>query len=189
MLRLRLGLRLLYAPVEQGVHCGRRYFRIAGQGPRVKWKRNADGHRRSIDEALEIARRNGVEVPEDVVFFVAEPGELNGTSGGLLSGQTLESARGPTVSEHEDGRIRWEDHYNRYGKVPFQIHPDVLTSDEAIVAVFQHEMHELSLLRRVFTLSKNRCMVATDIGTRSRQVDLANFTISRGMKPINWSCV
>jgi hypothetical protein len=39
-----------------------------------------------------------------------------------------------------------------------------LMSDEAIVAVFQHEMHELSLLRRVFTVSENRSMVATDYG-------------------------
>jgi hypothetical protein len=32
------------------------------------------------------------------------------------------------------------------GKVPFLIRPDILKSDEAIVAVFAHELHELEVL-------------------------------------------
>ena len=106
---------------------------------------------------------------------MAEPKELKGTFKDLFSGQDFESARGPSVSEHRDGRIYWQDHFNRYGKIPFRIHPDVLTSDEAIVAVFQHEMHELLLLRRVFMLSQNRTMDATDYGIQVSTRRPGNF--------------
>jgi hypothetical protein len=35
------------------------------------------------------------------------------------------------------------------GKVPFIVRPDVLQSDEAIVAVFAHEIHELQSIREL----------------------------------------
>jgi hypothetical protein len=66
--------------------------------------------------------------------------------------------------EHPDGYIYWSDHYNISGKVPFLVHPDVLTSDEAIVAVLQHEMFELTELREVFVSSPQRRMSAIDYG-------------------------
>jgi hypothetical protein len=128
----------------------RRNIRIGGQGPKLRWKKNKGGLKRTIKEAVEIARKHGVEVPEDVEFFEADPGELKGSLRGLFSGQRFETARGPDVSPRSDGRIHLADHYNREGKIPFQVHADVLTSDEAIVAVFQHEMYELSLIREVF---------------------------------------
>jgi hypothetical protein len=40
----------------------RRVFRIGGQGPKIRWKKNKGGSKRTIEEALAIARRNGVEV-------------------------------------------------------------------------------------------------------------------------------
>jgi hypothetical protein len=141
-----LGRRLLAA----------RAFRIGGQGPKVRWKRYKGGLKRTIDEALAMAKRHGVEVPEDVEFFEAEPGELEGSLKGFFAGQRFETARGPRVTEHEDGRIDWRNHDNKDRKVPFRIHPDVLTSDEAIIAVFPHERHDLSLLREVFLRSKTR---------------------------------
>ncbi len=114
-------------------------------------------------------------MPEDVEFFEAEPGELEGSLRGYFAGRRFETARGPESRRTEDGRIHWQDHYNKDGKIPFRIHPDVLTSDEAIVAVFQHEMHELSLLREVFTRSKTGSMNGTDYGLQTAAGRPANF--------------
>jgi hypothetical protein len=172
---LRACLHYFHGLVVSVVHRVLRRFRIRGWAPTVQWKQNEDALIRSIQEAIAIAQTYGVEIPVDVTFFVAEPGELKGTLGGLFAGQDFESARGPGVTEHKDGRIYWQDHFNRYKKIPFQIHPDVLTSDEAIVAVFQHEMHELSLLRRVFMLSENATMDATDYGNQVSAWRAGNF--------------
>ncbi len=143
----RLLLQIRDALLQRRLLRARRGFRIGGQGPKVRWKNNRGGLKRTIEEAVAIARSYGVEVPEDVEFFEAEPGELEGSLKAFFAGQRFETARGPRVTEHEDGRIYWRNHYNKDRKIPFRIHPDVLTSDEAISAVLQHEMHELSLLR------------------------------------------
>lgn len=46
--------------------------------------------------------------------------------------------------------VRWSDFvHDRTKKVPFLIRPDVLRRDEAIVAVFTHEMDELRNLRQM----------------------------------------
>jgi hypothetical protein len=161
-----LGRRRLHA---------RRAFRIGGQGPKIRWKRNKGGLKRTIEQAVAIAGKHGVDVPADVEFFEAEPGALEGGLEWFFSGQRFETARGPRVTEHEDGRVYWQDHHNKNGKVPFQIHPDVLTSDEAIVAVIQHEMHELSLLREVFTESQSDSMDGTDYGLQTSEGRDANF--------------
>ena len=152
-----------------------RHFRVRGQAPTLQWRQNDHALVRSIHEAISIAQKYGVIIPEDVTFFVAEPGELKGTLRELLFGQDFESARGPRVTKRKDGRIHWQDHFNRYGKIPFQIHPDILTSDEAIVAVLQHEMHELLLLRRVFMLSQSGTMDAADYGMQVSTRRPGNF--------------
>ncbi len=153
----------------------RRRFRIGGQGPKVRWKRNQGGLKRTIEEAVAIAEGHGVEIREDVAFFEVEPGELEGSLKGFFAGRRVETARGPRVTEHEDGRIDWRDHYNKDRKVPFRIHPDVSTSDEAIVAVLRHEMHELTLLREVFMQSRTRSMTGTDYAFQTAEGRPANF--------------
>jgi hypothetical protein len=50
-----------------------------------------------------------------------------------------------------------------------------LTSDEAIIAVLQHEWHELSLLRRVFLRSGTESMNGTDYGLQTAEGRPANF--------------
>jgi hypothetical protein len=150
-------------------------FRITGQEPRVRSLRNEDAVKRTIKRAQAIARKHGVQLPEDVVFFEAEPGELEGTWGDLFTPRGMETARGPAVAEHPDGYVYWKDHYNVRGKIPFLIHPDVLTSDEAIVAVFQHEMFELAQLREVFFASRKRRMVAADYGHQVASGNRGNF--------------
>jgi hypothetical protein len=141
---------------------------MAGQGPRVRWEKNPAGAKRTIEEAEAIARKYGVQIPGDVVFFEAEFGELEGHWEDWINGLEMETARASGVSEHHDGYIHWQDHYNRFGAIPFLIHPEVLESDEAIVAVFQHEMFELAELREVFMANKGR-MDASDYG---RQVSI-----------------
>jgi hypothetical protein len=171
----RLLLRIREVLLEGRPLRARRAFRIGGQGPKVRWKRNKGGLKRTIAEALAIAESHGVEMPEDVEFFEAEPGELEGSLKGYFAGQRFETARGPRVTEHEDGRIYWRDHYNKDRKVPFRIHPDVLTSDEAIIAVLRHETHELSLLREVFMQSRTRSMNGTDYALQTAEGRPANF--------------
>jgi hypothetical protein len=114
--------------------------RIAGQFPKIQWRPNAGGQVRTIEEAVEIARRNGVQIPDDVAFFVDEFGDL---------GPTI-TARAPEIRRPPGGRVTWSDLVNdRTGKVPITIRPDILESDEAIVAVFAHELHEIQGFRSI----------------------------------------
>jgi hypothetical protein len=111
---------------------------IAGQSPRIRWKDNSTGQARTTAEAIEIARRNGVEIPEDVSFWVDELGELGPDR----------TACGPRVDKPDGSIVRWSDIVNdKTGKVPFRIWEGILKSDEAIVAVFAHEMYELKKVR------------------------------------------
>jgi hypothetical protein len=47
-------------------------------------------------------------------------------------------------------RVSWEQFYNRYDNIAVKVFKDILDSDEAIVAVIAHEMHELNGLRKIF---------------------------------------
>ena len=89
-------------------------FHIGGQAPTVNWKRNVGRKKRTIEQAVDIARANGVDIPVDVVFVVAEAGDLGGR---FEDFHGMETARGPQLYEHADGYIYWSDHYNRFGKV------------------------------------------------------------------------
>ena len=113
---------------------------ISGGFPTVRWHPNPSGQVRTIEEAIEIARRNGVTIPVDVAFFVDELGEL---------GPTI-TARAPEVRKPAGDKVSWSDLvHDRTGKVPIVIRPDVLQSDEAIVAVFAHELHEIEGFRKI----------------------------------------
>jgi hypothetical protein len=46
--------------------------------------------------------------------------------------------------------VTWEEFYNRLGTIPVKLSRDILGSDEAIVAVIAHEIHELESLRALF---------------------------------------
>ncbi len=110
---------------------------ISGQSPKRTWRDNTDGAR-TIEEAMVIAKRFGVVIPEDVAFFVDETGEL---------GRDV-TARGPRVDKPAGEKVRWSDLvHDKTGKVPFRIWAGILLSDEAIVAVIAHELHELETLR------------------------------------------
>jgi hypothetical protein len=111
---------------------------ITGQSPRIQWQPNPGGQIRTVDEAKDIARKHGVPIPDDVEFFADELDELNASR----------TACGPRIDKPAGSFIDWVDLvHDRTGKVPFRFWPDILKSDEAIVAVFAHEMFELEKLR------------------------------------------
>jgi hypothetical protein len=95
-----------------------------------------------------------VRIPHDVIFSEAELGDLKGSLKDLFAGRGMETARGPLVQERSDGYVYWVDHFNMFGKIAFQVHPEILTGDECIVGVFQREIFELAEFREVFMSSK-----------------------------------
>ena len=118
---------------------------ITGQSPTIRWNDNPDGEKRTIADAVEIARRHGVEIPQDVDFFEDEEGEVPANM----------TARGPRVTLPAGSVVRWIDLVNPLTcKVPFIVRSDILASDEAIVAVFGHEMYELKKLRPLLIANK-----------------------------------
>ncbi|HQU43658.1 MAG TPA: hypothetical protein PK867_12655 [Pirellulales bacterium] len=118
---------------------------IAGQSPNLQWRDNAPGQSRTIDEAIAIARSNGVNIPEDVSFWVDELGELGPDR----------TARGPRVDKPDGSIVYWSDLvHDKTAKVPFRVWDGILKSDEAIIAVFAHEMYELERLRPLLKSGK-----------------------------------
>jgi hypothetical protein len=102
------------------------------------WRENPGGEVRSLAEAIEIARRHGVVIPDDVQFVIDTIGDL---------GPEV-TARGPLVRLPDGEAVTWSDLVHpRMGKVPFRLWSGILKSDEAIVAVLGHEMFELELAR------------------------------------------
>ena len=94
---------------------------------------NPGGTQRSVDEAMVIARRNGVEVPA-FIKVVADPA--------VPIGEKFADYELVKRATRGDG-VSWKD-----VPVPVvvRLHPSVLQSDEAIVGVLQHEAYELERL-------------------------------------------
>jgi len=89
---------------------------IAGQSPRLTWRENPAGEKRTIEEAKELARK-WVPIPEDVDFFADEDNDLPDDM----------TARGPRVTKLAGSMIYWSDLVNSLtGKVPFLVRPDIL---------------------------------------------------------------
>jgi hypothetical protein len=114
---------------------------IAGLAPRFEWTPNSPPTTRTIDDALEIARFWGVQIPDYVSFAVDEYGYLDAAT----------TAKTTTFKEADGTIVDWSWLFHkRTGKIPFLIRRDILESDEAIVGVVAHEMHELENLRVAF---------------------------------------
>jgi hypothetical protein len=92
-------------------------------------------------EAYDIARQHGVEIPDYVEFHVLPKGYPMAVN---------QFAKTTEFREFDGTVIQWDKFLNQRGKVPFLVKPDVMTSDEAIVAVFGHEVFEIECLRRRF---------------------------------------
>ena len=112
---------------------------IGGQFPNREWGPNADDRLRTVEEAVELARSWGVRIPVDVEFHPDKYGYID---------EPNTFARGPKITKNIDSMVCWNDMiHDKTGKVPFLVRESVFLSDEAIVAVFAHEMHELEYLR------------------------------------------
>lgn len=72
---------------------------IAGQSPKLQWKSNPAGQIRTIEEAIAVAKSNGVKIPDDVSFWIDELGELGPDR----------TARGPRVDKPDGAIVDWSD--------------------------------------------------------------------------------
>ena len=151
-------------------------FCITGFQPGLKWKRNVGRKKRTIAEAVTIAQQNGVQIPDYVEFLEAQPGELKGSwKEWFDDGKEWETARGPRVTERRDRYVYWIDHYDPQTKmIWFLVHPDILTSDEGIVAVMTHELYELSEIREACMYNRWR-MEAYDYAYQVADNEKGNF--------------
>lgn len=133
-------------------------MRGAAQSPRTwPWPANADGPR-TTEQAVALAKRHGVVIPREVVFILDE--------WGLCDDPAVEAFylrwrqdQGPIIT--------WPDFYRADGKIPVYVRARVLESDEAIVAVFGHEMHELNQLRELFAAGSGSMSFARLFGLTS----------------------
>jgi hypothetical protein len=107
------------------------------------WLKNPDGGVRSVDEAVfEIARAHGVEIPDDIL--------LKKVKGNMLPDNTYAQYFGRRGTDPKK-MIRWDEFYDKHlDELVVRVSDSVFKSDEAIVAVLSHEMHELNELRRIF---------------------------------------
>jgi len=150
------------------------FITIAGyaQHPRMyPWLKNADGAVRSIDEAVEIARIHGVEIPDDIL--------LKKVRGKMLPDNTYAQYFSHYGTD-PNKMVRWEEFYDKHldGLVVL-IKENVFQSDEAIVAILAHEMHELSELRRIFEESGGAL-------SRRKLYNLINPGIARNLHDQAW---
>jgi hypothetical protein len=95
----------------------------------------------SVAEARSIASEHGIIIPEDIKFMAVD-------STSLPKDAFAEYLNMRAYSP--DKMISWEQFYNRLEEIPVKLSRGILGSDEAIVAVIGHEMHELNGLRAIF---------------------------------------
>jgi hypothetical protein len=123
--------------------------KIAGyaHSPKLTWLPNPVGEVRTVDEAVALARSHGVEIPGDIRFVAVRQETLpeNAYAAYLQLGR-----------KQAGDFIEWDEFYNQFEQIPVRLSADILNSDEAIVAVIGHEMHELNELRKLFAASDGR---------------------------------
>ena len=104
------------------------------------WTKNPDGVVRTTAEVKRIALDHGVEIPADIQIFAVQGKWLPPDSYAQYLGRDFLPGQ----------RISWSQFYNKYDNIAVKVSKDILDSDEAIVAVMAHEMHELNGLRKIF---------------------------------------
>ncbi|MCA1706195.1 MAG: hypothetical protein LC808_24185 [Actinobacteria bacterium] len=109
--------------------------------PKLEWLPNPGGEVRTVDEAVALARRHGVEIPDDIMFRAVPQKTLP---------KNAYAAYAQLGDKPAGTFIKWEQFYNRFEEIPVKLSADILSKDEAIVAVIAHEMHELNALRELF---------------------------------------
>lgn len=112
------------------------------QSPRLTWAKNPAGEVRTVEQAIEIARRNGVEIPDDII--------VRKTAGKFLPKNSLAAYFG-RLGIDPNKTISWDEFFDKdLDGLLVRVDQTVFESDEAIVAILAHEMHELNNLRIIF---------------------------------------
>jgi len=130
-------------------------------GPKVTdWKKNTSGCR-SLEQAISLLEDNGIILPEDVEIVIYDD---------ELPPDVLATYLLPSRCS-KDTHYSWASLLlNRYGQVPIKVRPCVFESDEQIIAVVSHELHELASLREYFanneTVSATRILSLISTDTR-----------------------
>ena len=127
--------------------------RIAGQRPSV-WpplQPNKDGTLRTESEIHALLEMNGITIPKDIEFHVGNREQFEGGSIDDLVHGHIETARYSGLDVDSSGFVHYKDFYHSVtGKMPCLLNPALLVSDEAILAVVIHELHEMMLFRELF---------------------------------------
>lgn len=124
---------------------------LASQPRLYPWRPNKDGAVRTLEQAIQIARHNGVEILGDVLLRAHPPRMFEpGTFA-----RYFQSKRALRPEEY----VTWDEFFyeiegDQY--IPVSFNRDLLASDEAIVAVFAHEIYEINELRKLFEASGGR---------------------------------
>jgi hypothetical protein len=98
------------------------------------WASNSDGPR-SLAQALDLVKKYGVTIPDDVRFFATEdciPADAH-------------AAYHLVYEQSGQAVVSWQKFYNRNKCIPIRVRKSVFASDEAIVAIFAHELYETAL--------------------------------------------
>jgi hypothetical protein len=128
----------------------------AAHTPGVTWLPNPGGEIRTLDQAIAIARRHGVEIADDIAFEVVPQAAL--PRGARAAYLQLGSNR---VRRLAGDFVEWDDFYNAVNDmIPVRLSNEILASDEEIVAVIAHEMHEIEGLRALFEANDLRMTAA-----------------------------
>ena len=101
---------------------------------------NADKAVRTVDQALAIAKKQGVEVPSYVKFVVDESVPADRFADYTLVKQGTDRS----------AKVTWNA-VAPQGVVVVRLSPRVMQSDEMISAVLEHESYELSEIKRTMT--------------------------------------
>ena len=108
------------------------------------WMFNPNQQRRTLNQAVELAENMGADVWDDVAFRIVPHNSLQ-EGGGVTY-----AAWGPGTRLPGDAVMTWNKHMLTRGQVMVRLSDRIMTSDEAIVAVIAHEMHELNGIRAAF---------------------------------------
>lgn len=135
------------------------------------WRVNRGGPR-SIEEAIEIAKANGVRIPRNVRIVSAEVPE-----------GTLAYWWKPRTDLVPEQIISLRELQNIKGQWLVRVGPRVLESDDAILAVLRHELWEVRGVDRLMTMFGTRSMTAS---TLQSVIDrLHNGAVFRADKLVN----
>jgi hypothetical protein len=121
----------------------------AASAPRVDWRPNApEVPARTLEQALQIARDNGVDIDDDLFLFRLARRNLQ--HGAEYFGLDVDQSEGRTYMVELKLLLTGDGHFG------VTVSPHILTSDDAIVANFAHEVHEAEALYEAFRMSGGR---------------------------------